>query len=174
LSAGSTPSNILDEVGVQSDDTLGYYQDGEKRTLTDAQIAMFRHSEIQALLREQRHDREKESSDFLTVARSKELQDGAWGVQELEEDNVVEGVNIKDKVVEDIEVEEDGEVEEDEEEEYARFLEAERREMELIASSQSAKNSKNRKSKAGKFSTRRVVRELDEIPSGTNALDYGD
>jgi hypothetical protein len=32
-------------------DDLGYYKDGVKRTLTDEQIAMFRHSEIQRLLK---------------------------------------------------------------------------------------------------------------------------
>ncbi|KAK7743552.1 hypothetical protein SLS53_004086 [Cytospora paraplurivora] len=35
------------------DDGLGYYPDGVKRTLTDEQIAMFRHSEIQALRKSQ-------------------------------------------------------------------------------------------------------------------------
>lgn len=40
------PGTILDD-----DDGLGYYPDGCKRTLTDAQIAIFRHSEIQELLR---------------------------------------------------------------------------------------------------------------------------
>lgn len=34
------------------DDDLGYYPDGVKRTLTDDQIAMFRHSEIYSILRE--------------------------------------------------------------------------------------------------------------------------
>ncbi|KAI1656882.1 hypothetical protein F4813DRAFT_390224 [Daldinia decipiens] len=33
------------------DDGLGYYPDGVKRTLTDEQIAIFRHSEIEALRR---------------------------------------------------------------------------------------------------------------------------
>lgn len=40
------------------DDGLGYYEDGVKRTLTDEQIAMFRHTEIQAILRERRLKRE--------------------------------------------------------------------------------------------------------------------
>ncbi|KAH9840515.1 Protein of unknown function (DUF3807) [Teratosphaeria destructans] len=47
-------------------DGLGYYPDGVKRTLTDEQIAMFRHSEIQDLLRERRLLREElayESAD---------------------------------------------------------------------------------------------------------------
>ncbi|KAF8865327.1 hypothetical protein BDZ45DRAFT_736438 [Acephala macrosclerotiorum] len=38
----------------EEDDGLGYYEDGTKRTLTDEQIAIFRHSEIQALMRERR------------------------------------------------------------------------------------------------------------------------
>ncbi|RBQ89936.1 hypothetical protein VDGD_01030 [Verticillium dahliae] len=33
------------------DDGLGYYDDGVKRTLTDEQIAIFRHSELEALRR---------------------------------------------------------------------------------------------------------------------------
>ncbi|OQE36701.1 hypothetical protein PENCOP_c011G01085 [Penicillium coprophilum] len=36
----------------QTEDDLGYYPDGVKRTLTDEQIRIFRHSEIHALLRE--------------------------------------------------------------------------------------------------------------------------
>lgn len=35
----------------EDEDGLGYYSDGVKRTLTDEQIAMFRHSETQALQR---------------------------------------------------------------------------------------------------------------------------
>ncbi|KAI1649984.1 uncharacterized protein F4817DRAFT_329352 [Daldinia loculata] len=35
----------------EEDDGLGYYPDGVKRTLTDEQIAIFRHSEIEALRR---------------------------------------------------------------------------------------------------------------------------
>ncbi|MCJ1435889.1 hypothetical protein MMC27_005265 [Xylographa pallens] len=178
LSAGSV-SGLLGEDDEQCQDTLGYYPDGVKRTLTDAQIAMFRHSEVEALRRAQRHAREKESSDFLTVARSQELHDGVWGLQEVDEDLVVEAesaqkIDIKDVDGEELDVGDNGEMEEDDEEEYAQFLEAERREMELVASSRVAKNSKNQKPQAGKASTRRIVRELDEIRSGTDALDYGD
>ncbi|KAI0861107.1 hypothetical protein F4860DRAFT_514175 [Xylaria cubensis] len=38
----------------EEDDGLGYYQDGVKRTLTDEQIAIFRHSELEALRRAER------------------------------------------------------------------------------------------------------------------------
>ncbi|KAF2875014.1 hypothetical protein BDV95DRAFT_603787 [Massariosphaeria phaeospora] len=44
------------------DDGLGYYDDGVKRTLTDEQIAMFRHSEIQIIIRERRRKREASRS----------------------------------------------------------------------------------------------------------------
>lgn len=42
----------------EEDDGLGYYSDGKKRTLTDEQIAIFRHSEIQAILRKRRQRRD--------------------------------------------------------------------------------------------------------------------
>ncbi|KAK0118151.1 hypothetical protein ONS95_012457 [Cadophora gregata] len=53
------------------DDGLGYYKDGVKRTLTDEQIAIFRHSEIEALLREQRHAvEEKEHQKTYTTGET--------------------------------------------------------------------------------------------------------
>ncbi|MCJ1284946.1 hypothetical protein MMC26_004283 [Xylographa opegraphella] len=177
LSIGSA-SGVLSEDDASYEDTLGYYPDGVKRTLTDAQITMFRHSELEAVRRAQRHAREKESSDFRTVARSQELQDGVWGLQAVDEERDEEGENIpethaKDKGYKDVDGEGGDEIEEDDEEEYARFLEAERREMELVSASRVAKV-KNQKSQNGKASTRRIVRELDEIRSGRDALDYGD
>ncbi|KAL4738961.1 hypothetical protein BDV11DRAFT_205475 [Aspergillus similis] len=42
------------------DDDLGYYPDGVKRTLTDEQIRIFRHSEIHSLLRERQIKQENE------------------------------------------------------------------------------------------------------------------
>lgn len=50
-------------IEADEDDGLGYYADGVKRTLTDEQVAMFRHSEIQALLRDRRHATEARSSN---------------------------------------------------------------------------------------------------------------
>ncbi|KAE9986334.1 hypothetical protein Vi05172_g285 [Venturia inaequalis] len=53
----------------EDDDGLGYYPDGVKRTLTDDQIAMFRHSEIQALIKEkeaQAAENEEENSPGRT------------------------------------------------------------------------------------------------------------
>ena len=43
--------------------SLGHYADGNPRTLTDEQIAMFRHSEIQRLLAERRQAAEAEEDE---------------------------------------------------------------------------------------------------------------
>jgi hypothetical protein len=40
----------------EADEGLGYYSDGAKRTLTDTQISIFRHSEIQRILRREAGD----------------------------------------------------------------------------------------------------------------------
>lgn len=42
---------------------LGFYEDGTPRILTDEQIAMFRHSEIQQILAERRRKKAKEEED---------------------------------------------------------------------------------------------------------------
>ncbi len=67
--------------GNLEDDDLGYYEDGTKRTLTDEQIAIFRHSEIQTLLRARRHAAEakqdkddcEEQDTFLDGGREDSL-----------------------------------------------------------------------------------------------------
>ena len=46
-----------DTVPDSNSDGLGFYTDGVKRTLTDEQIKLFRHSEIQRLLSERRQAR---------------------------------------------------------------------------------------------------------------------
>ena len=53
---------------VDDDEELGRYEDGVRRTLTDDQIAMFRHSEIQRLLAGRRRQKE------LDEERSKKQQ----------------------------------------------------------------------------------------------------
>lgn len=59
------------------DDGLGYYEDGAKRTLTDEQIAMFRHSEIQELSKARRRKSKKkrklESSRHSSDAYKQEV-----------------------------------------------------------------------------------------------------
>ncbi|KAF8469081.1 hypothetical protein BDZ91DRAFT_721681 [Kalaharituber pfeilii] len=45
----------FEDYGEEDPADLGYYPDGTKRTLTDAQIAIFRHTEIQEMLKAQRN-----------------------------------------------------------------------------------------------------------------------
>jgi hypothetical protein len=52
-----------EEDSYYQEDDLGYYKDGTKRTLTDEQIQIFRHSEIHALLRERERLREEEAEE---------------------------------------------------------------------------------------------------------------
>jgi Protein of unknown function (DUF3807) len=49
---------------VEDEIDLGFYGDGVRRTLTDEQIKMFRHSEIQRLLRGRRNARRKREHDL--------------------------------------------------------------------------------------------------------------
>ena len=57
-----SPSDKQQEEG-EDDDGLGYYADGVKRTLTDDQIKMFRHSEIQRLLSKRRQARSHQEDE---------------------------------------------------------------------------------------------------------------
>ncbi|KAK4899834.1 hypothetical protein LTR28_001492, partial [Elasticomyces elasticus] len=53
----------LASVTAEEDDNLGCYPDGVKRTITDEQIAIFRHSEIQTLLKERRREQERRENN---------------------------------------------------------------------------------------------------------------
>ncbi|KAL4916691.1 hypothetical protein BDW62DRAFT_102939 [Aspergillus aurantiobrunneus] len=77
-----------------NDEDLGYYPDGVKRTLTDEQIRIFRHSEIHALLRERQireenEDFERRMGDKASSgARAGETENEGEGEQEnLEKNN---------------------------------------------------------------------------------------
>ncbi|SPO07688.1 uncharacterized protein DNG_10383 [Cephalotrichum gorgonifer] len=50
----------------EEDDGLGYYPDGVKRTLTDEQIEIFRHSELHAIEREKEKEEERRKLEELT------------------------------------------------------------------------------------------------------------
>ncbi|GKT41756.1 uncharacterized protein ColSpa_01937 [Colletotrichum spaethianum] len=67
--ANAGPSVEEDDDVFEEDDGLGYYPDGVKRTLTDEQIAMFRHSELEALKREQ----ERAAERRFMVPRSNQI-----------------------------------------------------------------------------------------------------
>lgn len=50
-----------------NDDGLGYYEDGVKRTLTDEQIEMFRHTEMELLLREEQLRKEQDDGQIERI-----------------------------------------------------------------------------------------------------------
>ncbi|TVY44934.1 hypothetical protein LSUB1_G000571 [Lachnellula subtilissima] len=74
----------------EEDDGLGYYEDGTKRTLTDEQasIAIFRHSEIETLLRDRRHAHEARDNTEEPVAEPA-VEEGEIEEGELEEDGPI-------------------------------------------------------------------------------------
>ncbi|KAI9850250.1 MAG: hypothetical protein M1838_005976 [Thelocarpon superellum] len=110
------------EIDGEDDDGLGYYADGVKRTLTDEQVAMFRHSEIHALLRQRQLRREREESAGLVAGGFLEgLEsdgDSAQRESAMLNDDEAEADN-KDDDVEDA----------DDDAEYERFLQHEKTEL---------------------------------------------
>lgn len=56
------------EEDYDNDDGLGYYPDGVKRTLTDEQIEIFRHSELHALEREKEKEDERKAFAISTAS----------------------------------------------------------------------------------------------------------
>lgn len=67
---------------------MGYYDDGVKRTLTDQEIEIFRHSEIQSILRKRRikeEDRLEKMRDDISV--NAENSDFGAGTTSLAQEN---------------------------------------------------------------------------------------
>ncbi|KAI9835736.1 MAG: hypothetical protein M1819_001914 [Sarea resinae] len=127
------------------DDGLGYYPDGVKRTLTDQQIAMFRHSEIHALLRQRQRQRENQDS-----SEEGEIFDGGDAAAAGTEGTAADL---------------------GEEEEYARFLEKERQEL----GNQDTNHEKRKHSQGEGKEPRRIAREADESREEAGAeLNYDD
>jgi len=75
----------------EEDDGLGYYHDGVKRTLTDEQIAIFRHSELEAL----RRSRESTKIRKATVPETEAGEEGE--VSEGEVSSSTPAVAVKKK-----------------------------------------------------------------------------
>lgn len=82
----------------EGEEDLGYYKDGAKRTLTDEQIEIFRHSEIHALLRERERLREEEAEGQSDVEETNESEDTSKIVDSIQ--NKSDGTDLKRKSVE--------------------------------------------------------------------------
>lgn len=145
----------------EDDDGLGYYPHGVKRTLTDEQIAMFRHSEIYTLLRERQVREENREADLDLSSRS----------PILEEDAENQATNVRTGGAKNEMVDNDNS---DDEEEYAKFLETEKRNAEATHTR------KKREFNGGEINNyrgrpithRRIARELDDIVASEQTLDY--
>lgn len=129
------------------DDHLGYYLDGVKRTLTDDQIAMFRHSEIYTLIRQRQVRKENEEAEFGVEA--------ALAI----ESKVTSTHEPKNSIFD--------EGDSEDEEEYLRFLESEKKKAEA-----NNERNKRRKTKLGAHTHRRIARELDIVAVDKQMLDY--
>ncbi|KAF9894362.1 hypothetical protein FE257_007865 [Aspergillus nanangensis] len=66
--------SIIEEYVDEEEEDLGYYPDGVKRTLTDEQIKIFRHSEIHALLREKQLKEEELAEKAQEAAEDQAIQ----------------------------------------------------------------------------------------------------
>ncbi|MCJ1310896.1 hypothetical protein MMC25_004564 [Agyrium rufum] len=159
-----------DEVGgkEEEDNDLGYYDDGVKRTLTDEQISIFRHSEVQALLRERRLEEAQKAAQDEYDDDSNVIIDVTMAVEEQEDAHIVlEHSNGQRQEG----PKDEGEIEDDDEEEYQKFLLAEEADFEQPA----RKKQKPTTTDGDRTrSMRRRVRELDEVTDSTAVLDYGD
>ncbi|KAJ5355004.1 uncharacterized protein N7496_012216 [Penicillium cataractarum] len=94
LHAPTAEPVVEDELYADEDD-LGYYPDGVKRTLTDEQIRIFRHSEIHALLRK----RQLEQDEAEYEARARKLSDDTVNaeVETRREEPVPDEGNVVDE-----------------------------------------------------------------------------
>ena len=144
------------------DDDLGYYPDGAKRTLTDEQIAMFRHSEIYSIMRARQVRRE-----------NLEAEGGEQSVElDTQPEEYIKATAFLD---EEGEVESDGEVKEP----LAPILGIT---PERAEATQTKKKRKRGDADVGNVhgrkqasrSARGIVRELDSAAAENQILDYGD
>ena len=144
------------------DDHLGYYPDGAKRTLTDDQIAMFRHSEIYSILRARQVRKEN-----LEAERGDESETIASQTEEA-----VNATALSDL---DGEVRSDGQVDE--------VLTMGPRNIPQYVDVTHVERKRKRGNtdtgyvhgrKQASRSTRGYVRELDSAAAEAHTLDYGD
>ena len=64
ITIADTLSDKHDGYPAAQNEDLGYYHDGTQRTLTDEQIAMFRHSEIYSIIRARQVRKENEDAEL--------------------------------------------------------------------------------------------------------------
>ncbi|KAI0594769.1 hypothetical protein F4775DRAFT_416343 [Biscogniauxia sp. FL1348] len=144
----------------EDDDGLGYYSDGAKRTLTDEQIAIFRHSELEAL-------RRVEAKVAKNKAESASLLQEATNLDNHDAATTHVGADSSDKAEEPPDGSEDGEIET--EKPVLTKSEMNRRKRQ---------RAKQRKKQQQKFHPEKKPdlrkRTWDVVDTGMDSLDYDD
>ncbi|KAI8626680.1 hypothetical protein F5Y19DRAFT_478340 [Xylariaceae sp. FL1651] len=144
------------------DDELGYYPDGAKRTLTDEQIAIFRHSELEALRRSKSKAVQPETTDDAEVTINRT--DMEISKTPAEDGKRPTNQNVTDETPEGSE---DGEIET----EKAALTKAEIRRQKKLRARQRRKDSQ-------KFQPEKKPdlrkRTWDVVEAGMDSLDYDD
>ena len=150
------------EIFRAEDDDLGYYPDGNKRTLTDEQVAMFRHSEVYSILRERQVRKENLEADggAQSDTTASEPEEGAEANTLPDEERAVQiGPEVKEV--------------------SAIISETNHQDMEATHPAGKRKRGDTDTGhvhgrKYASRSTRGFVRELDSVAAEDQTLDYGE
>ena len=151
----------LENPGGEELDDLGYYPDGVKRTLTDEQIAMFRHSEIYSIMRERQvliENRQADGYELSDSHSAEGLEDAQTSSDKVAETPAHQNTNHKGPKSE------------------------EAAQTSISGLSSKTTGSSKRKRHSGDsvdsqrqgHSFRRTARELDSLLADDQVLDYGD
>ncbi|KAI0882100.1 uncharacterized protein GGS22DRAFT_47775 [Annulohypoxylon maeteangense] len=154
----------------EEDDGLGYYPDGVKRTLTDEQIAIFRHSELESLNRVEATAAKlkQQSAALLQAAKDEdasELHDESMATSQP----VTQGENPEDTEVKKGDDAQDGSEDGEIEAEPPQLTKAEARRLKK-------QRSKRKKNQERKFNPEKKPdlrkRTWDVVEAGMDSLDY--
>ena len=159
----SGDDRILVSAGGEDVDDLGYYPDGVKRTLTNEQIAMFRHSEIYSILRARQVLQENWQADGFDSLDS-QLSDGEEVLQtQISSDKIAEAMPVQDTIYKS----------------SKSRAEAQNGANDLISKPAGINKRKRPSGDSGVpqsegYNFRRTARELDSVMEVDQILDYGD
>ena len=173
--ATGAPSHLIPVEGESSDDRtlvnaagedvddLGYYPDGVKRTLTDEQIAMFRHSEIYSILRARQVLQENRQADGYDLSDS-QLSDSEEVLRtQISSGKIAEATPVQDTIYKS----------------STPGTQAQKDMNGLISKPTGTSKRKRHSEDSGApqsqgYSFRRTARELDSFMEDDQILDYGD
>ena len=156
-SGWGTRSTEVHHFKSEDEDCLGYYPDGNKRTLTDDQIAMFRHSEIYAILRQNQIREENAEADGD--------EESAGGSVDSDK---------KTETAVPVEVEEVEHVTTDLDAEHGNVTEHHQAALKPSLTAKNKRKRNNADDGARPYTSRRLARELDSAVAEDCVLNYGE